>query len=78
MEFVKRLTAQLVTPGTFETAFSTRATQAAQLIPETEYLSIKASKKQKFSSVLTWRIDALFLPAYSIYRFRKKTQHSNY
>jgi hypothetical protein len=35
MEFVSRLTLQEVTPGTFETAFSTRALQAAQLIPVT-------------------------------------------
>jgi hypothetical protein len=35
MEFVKRLTEQLITPGTCPTAFSTRALQAAQLIPVT-------------------------------------------
>ena len=35
MEFVSRLTLQEVTPGTFETAFSTRALQAAQLISVT-------------------------------------------
>ena len=34
---VKRLTLQLVTPSTLETAFSTRAWQAAQLIPVTVY-----------------------------------------
>ena len=34
---VRRLTLQLVTPSTFETAFSTRAWQAAQLIPVTVY-----------------------------------------
>lgn len=33
MEFVRRLTAQDVTPGTSDTAFSTRALHAAQLIP---------------------------------------------
>ena len=37
MELVSRLTAQLSTPGTAETAFSTRAWQAAQLIPVTVY-----------------------------------------
>ena len=35
MELVSRLTEQAVTPGTFPTAFSTRAEQAAQLIPVT-------------------------------------------
>jgi len=33
MEFVSRLTEQLVTPGTLLTAFSTRAEHAAQVIP---------------------------------------------
>ena len=37
MEFVSKLTEQAVTPGTFDTAFSTRALQAAQLIPVTVY-----------------------------------------
>ena len=37
MEFVKRLTEQDVTPGTAFTAFSTRALQAAQLMPVTLY-----------------------------------------
>jgi len=40
MELVKRLTEQELTPGTFETAFSTLALQAAQLIPVTVYCSI--------------------------------------
>ena len=40
MELVSRLTEQLVTPGTFFTAFSTRAEQAAQLMPVTLYLSL--------------------------------------
>jgi len=40
IEFVSRLTEQAVTPGTFETAFSTLALQAAQLIPVTVYCSI--------------------------------------
>ena len=35
MELVSRLTAQVVTPGTLETAFSTRALQAAQCMPLT-------------------------------------------
>ena len=35
IELVRRPTAQLVTPGTWETAFSTRALHAAQLIPVT-------------------------------------------
>ena len=35
MEFVSRLTAQEVTPGTADTAFSTRLEHAAQLIPVT-------------------------------------------
>ena len=41
MEFVSRLTATDVTPGTSNTAFSTWALQAAQLMPVTENLSIK-------------------------------------
>ncbi|EDR48569.1 hypothetical protein DORFOR_00115 [Dorea formicigenerans ATCC 27755] len=40
MEFVRRLTEQDVTPGTFDTAFSTLELQAAQLIPVTVYCSI--------------------------------------
>src|SRR5699024_7121440 len=41
MEFVRRLTEQDVTPGTLETAFSTLALQAAQLMPVTLYCSIQ-------------------------------------
>ena len=37
MELVRRLTAQRSTPGTARTAFSTRAEQAAQLMPLTSY-----------------------------------------
>ena len=40
IEFVSRLTAQDVTPGTPETAFSTRLEHAAQLMPVTWYCSI--------------------------------------
>jgi hypothetical protein len=40
IELVSRLTEQLVTPATCDTAFSTRALQAAQLIPVTVYCSI--------------------------------------
>jgi len=40
MELVKRLTEHDVTPGTPETAFSTLAEQAAQLIPVTLYCFI--------------------------------------
>jgi len=43
MEFVRRLTEQLVTPGTFDTAFSTLLLQAAQLIPVTVYCSTKST-----------------------------------
>ncbi len=43
MELVRRLTEQEVTPGTLDTAFSTRALQAAQLIPVTVYCSIYLS-----------------------------------
>ena len=43
IELVSRLTEQLVTPGTFFTAFSTRAEQAAQLMPVTLYCSIADS-----------------------------------
>ena len=37
MELVSRLTETEETPGTCETAFSTRAWQAAQLMPVTMY-----------------------------------------
>src|SRR5699024_6492029 len=43
IELVSRLTEQAVTPGTLPTAFSTRALQAAQLIPVTLYCSIVSS-----------------------------------
>ena len=43
MELVSRLTEQEVTPSTLDTAFSTRALHAAQLIPVTEYCSIDLS-----------------------------------
>ena len=41
MELVRRLTEQDVTPGTFDTAFSTLALQAAQLMPVTLYCSME-------------------------------------
>ena len=44
MELVSRLTEQEVTPFTPDTAFSTRAEQAAQLIPVTVYCSIIESR----------------------------------
>ena len=40
MELVSRLTEHEVTPGTLDTAFSTRLLHAAQLIPVTRYCSI--------------------------------------
>ena len=40
---IEGLTEQELTPGTFETAFSTRALHAAQLIPVTIYCSISLS-----------------------------------
>ena len=40
VEWVRRFTEQEVTPSTSETAFSTRAVQAAQLIPVIVYCSI--------------------------------------
>jgi hypothetical protein len=40
IELVNKLTEQETTPGTLDTAFSTRALQAAQLIPVTKYCSI--------------------------------------
>ena len=43
IEFVSRLTEQDVTPGTPLTAFSTRAEQAAQLMPVTLYCVIACS-----------------------------------
>ena len=43
MELVSRLTEQAVTPGTAFTAFSTRAEQAAQLMPVTLYWCIPIS-----------------------------------
>ena len=50
IELVSRLTEQAVTPGTLPTAFSTRALQAAQLIPVTLYCSIFASLRRYFIS----------------------------
>jgi hypothetical protein len=53
IELVSRLTEHPVTPGTFDTAFSTLALHAAQLIPVTLYCSIiyplpvLSRKKQK-------------------------------
>ena len=43
IEFVSRLTEQDVTPGILLTAFSTRAEQAAQLMPVTLYCVIACS-----------------------------------
>jgi hypothetical protein len=43
MELVSRFTEQDVTPSTAETAFSTRALHAAQLMPVTSYCCIKFS-----------------------------------
>ena len=43
IEFVSRLTEHDVTPGTLLTAFSTRAEQAAQLMPVTLYCVIACS-----------------------------------
>ena len=40
MELVSKLTEHESTPGTLDTAFSTRALQAAQLMPVTLYCSI--------------------------------------
>ena len=42
IELVSRLTVQDVTPGTAETAFSTWALQAAQLMPVTLYCFMNA------------------------------------
>ena len=50
MEFVSRLTAQDVTPGTPRTAFSTRLEQAAQLMPVTLYCSITDHPQPYFIS----------------------------
>ena len=49
MELVSRLTEHAVTPGTFPTAFSTRALQAAQLMPVTLYCSIALSLQDMLS-----------------------------
>ena len=49
IEFVSRLTVHELTPSTAETAFSTLAEHAAQLIPLTEYCS-KQSRPFYFMS----------------------------
>ena len=49
MELVSRLTEQDVTPGTPQTAFSTLALHAAQLIPVTLYCSIMPSSLRYLS-----------------------------
>ena len=54
MELVRRLTEQAVTPGTFRTAFSTRALHAAQLMPVTLYCSINSPLCAHF--IIFWRI----------------------
>ena len=43
IEFVSRLTEHAVTPGTFDTAFSTRLLHAAQLMPVTVYCFMVSS-----------------------------------
>ena len=53
MELVSRLTEQEVTPGTLFTAFSTRALQAAQLMPVTLYCSIINSSFEYSVSIPT-------------------------
>ena len=57
IEFVSRLTEQEFTPGTFDTAFSTRALHAAQLIPVTSncfiLLSFRCSYFISFCKVFT-------------------------
>ena len=49
MAFVSRLTEHDVTPGTFDTAFSTLALQAAQLMPVMLYCSIASSRDPVFA-----------------------------
>ena len=44
IEFVSKLTEQLSTPGSTDTAFSTLAEQAAQLMPVTLYCFIKTPR----------------------------------
>ena len=53
IELVKRLTEQLVTPSTLETAFSTLAEHAAQLIPVTVYCFILSVFPSFYYSNLT-------------------------
>ena len=50
IEFVRRLTEHSVTPGTFRTAFSTRALHAAQLMPVTLYCFILSPRFGYFIS----------------------------
>ena len=68
MELVSRLTEQLVTPGTFFTAFSTRAEQAAQLMPVTLNCSIAISPCGQFArrAVISsaWAAAGAVLPAF--------------
>ena len=52
MELVSRLTEQEVTPGTLDTAFSTRALHAAQLMPVTLYCSINITPISSISGGL--------------------------
>ena len=59
-EFVSRFTEQLVTPSTAETAFSTRAEQAAQLIPVTLYCFIGSSPS--FWNVNSFRLNHFVKP----------------
>ena len=54
IELVSRLTEQAVTPGTLPTAFSTRALQAAQLIPVMLYCSIVSSRRAAAYFISRW------------------------
>ena len=56
IEFVSRLTLHKLTPSRADTAFSTRAEQAAQLIPPISYLSISIT----FDTHIIYRFDGYY------------------
>ena len=68
IDLVSRLTAQAFTPGTWFTAFSTRALQAAQLMPVTIYCFITDTSFHQFLQSCHQFIDNLVIAAAELIR----------
>ena len=69
MELVSRLTEHDVTPGTLDTAFSTRLLHAAQLIPVTRYCSIFSPSCSIFRFLFFLPVSVLPSGSCSSFRF---------